>query len=179
MKPMPPGQRPTDDAEDLEFDILPPATGDQKNDLSRLVAWIFDDLIRVPGTSFRFGLDPIIGIVPGLGSGSTAVFSSVILLQSLRSGVPRIVLVRMAINILINSLLGAVPGIGDLASAWFKSNRRNYALLEKHGGRRRVSTKGDWAFVMALISLVLVFGIALSLFVALVTIRLLIWLFGG
>jgi hypothetical protein len=155
-------------AQELEFDVLPAHTGDSKTDLSRLIAWILDDLIRVPGTNFRVGLDPIVGLVPGLGDGSTAVFSSVILLQSLRAGVPRIVIVRMALNILINSLLGAAPGIGDLF----------YALLQKHAGTARTSTRADWVFVVALISSVVAIGIGVSLFVALVTVRLLAWLFG-
>ena len=165
-------------AQELEFDVLPAQEGNPKTDLSRLVAWILDDLIRVPGTNFRVGLDPIVGLVPGLGDGSTAVFSSVILLQSLRAGVPRIVIVRMALNILINSLLGAAPGIGDLFSVWFKSNRKNYALLQKHAGTARASTRADWVFVVALISSVVAIGIGVSLFVALVTVRLLAWLFG-
>ncbi len=165
-------------AQEVEFDILPPQKADSKMDLSRLIAWILDDLIRVPGTNFRLGLDPIVGLIPGLGDGSTAVFSSVILLQSLRAGVPRIVIVRMALNILINSLLGAAPGIGDLFSAGFKSNRKNYALLQKHAGTARASTRADWIFVVALISSVVAIGIGVSLLVALLTLRLLAWLFG-
>lgn len=168
-----------DFATEVDFDVLPPGTTHDKTDLSRLIAWILDDLVRVPGTNFRIGLDPVVGLIPGLGDGSTAVFSSVILLQSLRAGVPRIVIVRMALNILINSLLGAVPGIGDVFSAWFKSNRKNYNLLQKHAGTRRVSTRADWVFVIALIGSVLLIGLGISLFVMLATIRLLAWLFGA
>jgi len=167
-------------ATEVEFDVLPPAhAGKSSTDLSRIIAWILDDLIPVPGTNFRIGLDPVVGLIPGLGDGSTAAVSSVILLQGLQAGVPRIVLVRMALNILLNSILGAVPGIGDLFSAWFKSNRRNYDLLQKHEGTARTSTRADWAIVIAMIGSVTVAGIAISLFVTLTIIRLLAWLFGG
>lgn len=154
----------------MEFEVLPPKResapprGERDvPDLARLVAWLLDDLIRIPGTNFRIGLDPIVGLIPGIGDGSTTVAASVILLQGLRSGVPRVVLVRMALNVLVNSLGGAIPGLGDLFSAWFKSNRRNVELLERHSGRaHRVSTTGDWIFVGALIGVVLIVGMAVS-----------------
>ena len=97
---------------EIELELLPPAS-DRKEEFSRLLAYILDDLIPIPGTKYRVGLDPIIGLIPGLGDTSTAALSSVILVHGLRAGVPRVVLVRMAFNILINSILGALPGIGD------------------------------------------------------------------
>jgi hypothetical protein len=161
----------------VEFDVLPPNAQPGNSDLSRIVAWILDDLIRVPGTNFRIGLDPIVGLIPGIGDASTAAFSSFILLQSLRAGVPRIVLVRMALNILVNSVIGGIPGLGDLFSAGFKSNKRNYALLQKHARAGRVSTRGDWAFVIALVVGVLAVGITISVLVAVAVIRLVSGLF--
>jgi Domain of unknown function (DUF4112) len=156
----------------VDFEVLPPGrdraraagqTTADVPDLSRLIAWLLDDLIRVPGTNFRIGLDPIIGLIPGLGDSSTAVMSSVILLHGLRSGTPRIVLARMALNVMINSLGGAIPGLGDVFSAWFKSNRRNVALLERHAGSvKRASTTADWIFVCSLIGGVLLFAVAMS-----------------
>jgi len=154
----------------VEFEVLPPGRERDTPDLARLIAWLLDDFIRIPGTNFRIGLDPIIGLIPGIGDGSTTVAASVILLHGLRAGVPRIVLVRMAINVLINSLGGAVPGIGDLFSAWFKSNRRNVDLLEKHAAvAKRASTTGDWIFVGTLVGVVLVVGIAVSVAMVFVT----------
>ncbi|MDD5201461.1 MAG: DUF4112 domain-containing protein [Terrimicrobiaceae bacterium] len=152
----------------IDFEILPPKNGRDIPDLSRLIAWLLDDLIPIPGTRFRIGLDPIIGLIPGFGDSSTAVLSSMILLHGLRAGVPRIVLVRMALNVLINSLVGAIPGAGDLFSAFFKSNRRNYELLERHGGGSASgsSTAADWAFVTALIAGLLLIVIAASIGVA-------------
>jgi hypothetical protein len=166
----------------IEFEVLPPKKGREGTtsrgdrdvpDLSRLIAWLLDDLIPIPGTKFRLGLDPIIGLIPGLGDSSTAVFSSVILLHGLRAGVPRIVLVRMALNVLINSLVGAVPGVGDLFSAYFKSNRRNVELLDRHAGTtRRASTTADWIFVSALIGTLLLVAIGASIAIGFVIYKL-------
>lgn len=152
------------DSKPVDFEVLPPRRERDQPDLSRLIAWLLDDLIPIPGTKFRIGLDPIIGLIPGFGDGSAAAVSSMILLNVMRAGVPRIVLVRMALNILINALVGAIPGIGDAFSAFFKSNRRNYALLERHAGRggRRTSTRGDWIFVGALIGGILAVAITAS-----------------
>jgi hypothetical protein len=147
----------------VEFEVLPPRRERDVPQLARVLAWLLDDLVRVPGTNFRIGLDPILGLIPGVGDGSTTVVSSVILLHALRAGVPRIVLVRMALNVLVNSIGGAIPGLGDVFSAWFKSNRRNVELLERHAGAaRRQSTTGDWIFVGALIGVVLLVGLTIS-----------------
>lgn len=139
---------------EIDVEVLPPDAKEDGHDFARLLAWILDDLIPIPGTKFRVGLDPIIGLIPGIGDTSTTAFSSLILIRALRSGVPRIVLARMAANLLLNALIGAIPGIGDVFSAWFKSNRRNYELLQKHAepAGRRVSTARDWAFLIALLA---------------------------
>lgn len=159
--------------EEVEFEVLPPEAGEPRSELMRIFAWLLDDLFRVPGTKFRFGFDPIIGLFPGLGDGSTAVVSSVMLVNAARAGVPRIVLARMALNILINSLGGVIPVAGDIFSAWFKSNRRNYDLLLKHSGRRGQSTRGDWIFVAALVGAVLCIAISLAIGLAFVSMKIL------
>lgn len=163
----------TVESEPIEFEVLPPKKDRDVPDLSRLIAWVLDDLIPIPGTKFRIGLDPIIGLIPGFGDSSTAVMSSMILLHGLRSGVPRIVLVRMALNVLINSLVGAVPGVGDLFSAFFKSNRRNVELLDRHAGTAsRTSTAADWIFVSTLMGGVLLIAIAASIVIGIVAYKL-------
>lgn len=161
-----------DEAQPLEFEVLPPGSTRDDMHLSRIIAWILDDLIPIPGTKYRIGLDPLIGLFPGLGDSSTAVFSSLILIHALRAGLPRIVLVRMALNILLNSLVGAIPVAGDVFSAWFKSNQRNYALLQKHAGAARNSTRTDWIFVSLIIGAVLLVAIGMSLLVGLVVYKL-------
>ena len=137
-----------------EFEVLPPEREQdvQIETLMKIVALIMDNLIKVPGTRFRIGLDPIIGLIPGLGDSSSAFVSAITIFQAARQGIPRIVLAHMALNVFVNALVGALPFVGDVFSLWFKSNQRNYELLLKHGTeRRQVSTKGDWAFVIALL----------------------------
>lgn len=119
---------------------------------SAFVAKLMDNIFVVPGTQIRFGIDPLIGLIPGFGDTAGAFVSAVLILQSAQRGVPKIVLLRMALNVLINSALGAIPVVGDLFSVYFKSNARNYELLQRHGsGPRRTSTAGDWAFVILLL----------------------------
>lgn len=115
-----------------------------------------DDFLRVPGTKFRFGLDPIIGLLPGIGDVTSALISAVAFVQAARSGVPKILLARMAMNILINELVGIIPGIGDAFSFWFKSNVRNYELLRRYSAAPAGSRKSDWVFVFAILDLLLV-----------------------
>ena len=98
----------------------------------RWLALIMDDLLRVPGTKLRFGLDPIIGLLPGIGDVTSAIVSAIAFIHAARSGVPKILLARMAMNILINELVGIIPGLGDAFSFWFKSNVRNYELLRRY-----------------------------------------------
>ena len=121
----------------------------------------------------------LIGLIPGLGDTSTAAFSSLILVHGVRAGVPRVVLLRMALNILINSILGALPGLGDLFSAWFKSNQQNYRLLKRHSGGARLSTTGDWIFLILLVTIVLVIAVTIALAVGYMAFRMGSVLFGG
>jgi hypothetical protein len=123
---------------------------------AELIADLMDSALRVPGTRFTIGLDPLLGLLPGLGDTIASVIGSAILVLAHQLGVPRIVQVRMALNVLINGTVGIIPGVGDLFSFWFKSNLRNARLLRVHGTTdRRVSTAADWGFVVGLIVAVL------------------------
>lgn len=115
-----------------------------------LVAKLMDSVFRVPGTKIRFGFDPIIGLLPGIGDAATAVTSLLLILQSAKARVPRVVLARMVLNVLINTGIGAIPAVGDIFSVWFRSNARNYDLHRKHAGTRS-STHSDWLFILALV----------------------------
>jgi hypothetical protein len=130
--------------------------------LMAAIARIMDDFFVIPGTNIRFGLDPLIGLIPGLGDTTGAVVSTLLLIQGGRAGAPKIVLARMALNVLINTALGAIPVLGDVFSVWFKSNVRNLALLERHADIRRQSSVTDWLFVVGLIVGILA-AVALSL----------------
>ena len=107
-----------------------------------------DNLLRIPGTSFRIGIDPLIGLIPGLGDTGSAMVSALALIQAARYGLPKIVLARMAVNILLNELIGIVPVVGDAFSFWFKSNARNHQLIKEHMGAPRKSKRSDWIFVI-------------------------------
>ncbi len=96
----------------------------------RRVGYLLDSSIPIPGTRFRFGLDSLIGLVPGIGDLAGGALSLYIILESARMGVPRGVLARMGWNVAVDSLVGAVPVLGDLFDAGFKANMRNLALLE-------------------------------------------------
>ena len=122
-----------------------------------------DNLIRVPGTQFRIGIDPLIGLIPGIGDTGAALVSAMALIQAARQGVPKIILARMSVNILLNELIGIVPVFGDVFSFWFKSNARNLRIdqavrAEGHCGRAG-RQRGDWLFVIGvLVALVVIVG---------------------
>jgi hypothetical protein len=104
---------------------------EDKRSTSSVVASVMDDFIRIPGTNIRIGLDPILGLFPGLGDMVTSLAGVAIMGEAGRRGVSRMALVTMALNILANAAVGSIPLVGDLFSVWFKSNRRNHDLLQK------------------------------------------------
>jgi hypothetical protein len=118
--------------------------------LERL-GWLMDDLFRVPVLGWRFGLDALIGLVPGLGDTSTALVSFYILAAAVRYRVPKITLLRMGLNIGLDYVVGSLPVIGDVADAWWKSNRKNLELLQKRATvsaeEARSGKASDWLFV--------------------------------
>ncbi|MDP9254298.1 MAG: DUF4112 domain-containing protein [Verrucomicrobiota bacterium] len=139
-----------------DWEVLPPEEKQKRSQLEPLFRWlalIMDDLLRVPGTRLRFGLDPIIGLLPGFGDTAAAIISAFALLQAARRGLPKIVLARMSLNILINELVGIIPGVGDAFSFWFKSNARNYQILQAHMAEPRRVRRSDWIFVVAVLVL--------------------------
>ena len=119
---------------------------------ARFLADLLDQRFTIPGTSIRIGLDPIISLIPGIGDLLANLTGSMILIVAARLGVPKIVLVRMGMNIAANTVLGAIPIFGDIISIWFRSNVRNVELLQRYVGRpsKRVELS-DWLFVVALI----------------------------
>lgn len=106
-------------------------TTDKLKQLERL-AWILDSSIPIPGTPWKVGLDGLIGLVPGIGDLSAGVISSYILFQALRMGAPPMVIGRMALNIMLESVVGVIPVVGDLFDFAFKANQRNVALMRDY-----------------------------------------------
>lgn len=141
---------------------------------SRRLAQLLDAGIRVPGTAWRVGLDPIIGLVPGAGDFVGAALSLYIVLQAARSGVPSPVLLRMVGNLTVDALAGAVPIVGDVFDAVWKANLMNVALLEAYlddpGGSRRAATR--WLVGIAVAGAVaLVAGVAAAAYLGVLVLR--------
>lgn len=154
------------DAIDAEWEVLPPEEKQKRQQVEPLFRWlalVMDNLVRLPGTKFRFGLDPLIGLIPGLGDTGSTLISAMALLAAARRGLPKILLARMSLNILINEAVGIIPIVGDAFSFWFKSNARNYDLLRQHTAAPRASTTSDWIFVgLVLVALLLILLVSLA-----------------
>lgn len=133
------------------------------------LSYLLDNSIRVPGTNARFGVDAVIGLIPGFGDAAGAVMSAYIVIQAARLGAPVTSLIRMLLNVGIEALFGAVPFLGDLFDAAFKANARNVAILrremERPGSTGRSSTAVVLAVVIALV--VILGGIGWLAFMAL------------
>jgi hypothetical protein len=129
---------------------------------------LLDSAFRVPGTGIRFGLDAIVGLIPGLGDLSTPAFAALLLLQAVRMRVPLVVQARMVLNAGFDMLIGLVPILGDLVDIGWKANLRNLALLERHARPGVAPARGDYLFVTLCLA-------ALAL-IAITPVVLLVWL---
>jgi hypothetical protein len=132
------------------------------------VAALLDDMWHIPGTKIRFGLDALVGWIPGIGDALAGAASCFIVFASWRRGAARVTLVRMVANILLETTLGGIPLVGDLFHVFWKANRRNYRLLIREKEQPRAQTRRDWLF-LAFLLLVALAAIAIP-------ITLLIWL---
>ena len=129
---------------------------EQRLGILRQMARLLDSAVLVPGTSFRFGLDPILGLLPGIGDIVSPLFTLGIIWQARDLGIPRVVVLRMIINVALDTLVGLVPIAGDLFDFAWTSNNKNLALLEQHVYEEQAASSGDWTFVVGSIASVLV-----------------------
>ena len=120
-------------------------------DALRQLKRLLDEAFRVPGTNIRFGWDPIIGLVPWVGDALTAILSCAIIVQAHQMRLPKVVQLRMLLNVAIDVIVGVVPFVGDVADVFWKSNTRNFALLERHAAQAQPPTFGDWLFVAGVV----------------------------
>ena len=146
---------------------------DPDRSVSQLRQWaerlvtLLDDRFRIPGTDFRFGLDPVIGLLfPGIGDVVTGAGSIGLLGLALRRGVPGVVLFRMILNICVDVVAGWLPIIGDIFDAAYKSNRRNLELIRANENPGSKPTTGDYAIatlgvVLAILSIIVPVAAAL------------------
>jgi hypothetical protein len=170
----------------IAFELLPEASNpddeNHKQAVPRLIALLMDDLFRLPGTRFRFGLNPILDLIPAVGDGAAALISALTLFVAARYCVPKPIIVRMGVNIALNALIGLIPGVGEIFAFWFRPSHRNYQLLRTHipavASGPVTSRRRDWFFVIAIvIGLLLLFSFCAGVGVYLV-LRLLHAIFG-
>lgn len=129
----------------------------------RQLADLLDSRFRVPGTNIRFGIDPILALIPGIGDLTSPAFTVALLVQALYQGVPRVIMLRMMLNAGVDALIGALPLAGPVADIFYRANLRNLALLERHSKPGVEPTRSDYAFVMIA---ALVFGVLMLVPVA-------------
>jgi hypothetical protein len=139
----------------IDVEVLPPGEKtkppDDLDPFIKLVSRLLDTFFVIPGTRIRFGLEPIIGLIPIFGDQATALISAALLYRSVQHRLPKIALVRMALNIFINAVVGMVPFLGDIFVLLYKPNIRNYKILQRYAGQTNAVTSGDWLFVSVLI----------------------------
>jgi hypothetical protein len=127
------------------------------------VASIMDDKFRIPGTSFRFGLDPILNLIPLAGDVSGFVMSAALLYVMAKNGVSRKVLILMVINISIDAAVGAIPLLGQISDFYIKANTRNIKLLKEHYHEGKHTGSGNGIIAILLIVLFIVMSVVLYL----------------
>ena len=135
---------------------------------ARGLARLLDDLIRIPGTNIGIGLDPIIGLIPGVGDVVGGLMSSYILLVAAQEGAPTSVLTRMLGNIALDSIVGVVPVIGDVFDVGVKANRRNVDLLDRYLGaptETKRASRGVVALILVAAILIIVGVIAAGVWI--------------
>jgi hypothetical protein len=138
----------------IRGEILPPLSQfpaiaeSASNEQLNLIATWLDDRFVIPGTRIRFGLDALVGWIPGIGDAIAAFASLFIVVAAWKRGAARITLIRMLLNLSVENTLGAIPIIGDFAHIAWKANRRNYNLLLRDQQFRQRHTWQDWLFVV-------------------------------
>lgn len=133
---------------------------------------LLDSRFRLPGTNIRFGLDALVGLVPGAGDLVTFAFSGLLVISMVRHGASGKVVVKMLGNILLDTLVGSIPLLGDLFDLQFKANRRNYQLLKEHyeAGQHRGSALPT---ILVVVAFLFVLGFA----IVFLSFKILAWLF--
>ena len=151
-----------------------PATEVVRIERIRQAARVLDSAIPIPGTKYSFGIDAVIGLVPGLGDAVGMVFASVILYQAFRLGASKRLLTRMLYNVGVDGLLGAIPLLGDWHDVVWKANVKNVDLLERHLQQPDETARASGWFLLVVLGAVVGMGVA-AIFIAVWTIR---WLLG-
>jgi hypothetical protein len=141
----------------LHGDVIGPSRAERFSAAERRigrVTKILDELIEVPGTSIKVGLDPVIGLIPVAGDAVSALVGGWLILEASRFGIPRVVLARMVLNLAVDLGIGAIPILGDLYDVAFRSNSRNLDLFRRHALDPAASTRGEQALFVGLALLI-------------------------
>lgn len=144
----------------------------------RNLSHLLDNAIPIPGTDYRIGIDPILGLIPGGGDTIAAFLSAYIVIEAARLGLPRESLLRMVFNLILDTILGSLPFLGDIFDATWKANVKNLALIESHLASPHPSKKVDRVFLIFLI-LALMLIVMTVTFISVVFFRFLLGLING
>ncbi len=137
---------------------LPPSS-DARLRWIEIVSSFMDNKFRVPGTNFRFGLDPILGFIPFGGSAASFAISAGLLVTMVKHGVSRKVLVLMFLNLALDATLGSIPVIGNIFDFFYKANQRNLNLLKKHYQEGKYTGSGSGIILSLVIGFILLLGL--------------------
>jgi hypothetical protein len=128
----------------------------------RQISQLLDGAIAIPGTKQRIGLDPILGLIPGGGDTVSAALSGYIIVEAARMGLPRKALMQMVMNLVIDTVVGSVPVLGDIFDVVSKANLRNMQIVESHAQSPGSSRKSDKLFIALLIIGLIIFALAVG-----------------
>jgi hypothetical protein len=117
----------------------------------RRVTYVLDEVVPIPGTGQKIGVDPVVGLIPVVGDAVGALVGSWIILEAARFGIPRLALARMVVNLLVDLAIGAIPLIGDLFDIVSRSNSANLAIFRRHALDPDASTAGHRMFFVGLV----------------------------
>lgn len=133
------------------------ATTTKNSQAQKLAHWM-DDRFTIPGTNIKFGLDPVISLIPGAGDVASGLISSYFIVLGVRQDLPAAVIFRMGLNILLDMIVGAIPLLGDVFDVGWKANTKNAELLEKYGkdaaGTEKKSKAVLWATAIGTLLLI-------------------------
>lgn len=124
--------------------VLPSTAQRADLEIVRAIRKVMDEAVPVPGTKVKFGLDALLGLIPGVGDVSSAAIGAYILRAGARLGVPTIVLVQMLFNLLIDAVLGLIPVVGDFLDVLYRANSKNAALVEAAVANRQTTARSSW-----------------------------------
>lgn len=132
----------------------------------RTIARVLDDAVRVPGTKIRFGLDALIGLIPGVGDAVTGAVATYAIVLAAQQGASPAVIARMALNVLVDVVFGAIPLLGDIFDVGWKANRKNVQLLERYQANPQKVRRGSWLVVGLVLLIIAAAIVGVFFFVA-------------